>query len=293
MVDTARSPPDWRCALSCCSVSFSLAPEVSRPRRARGGGASVAPEADHNVQSPQVKVVVLVDANLARAANLLKVVGKGVVDLGDELLQPRLPLGHELAELAVEPVEPPGEAVHLGPEPRNLVGASLKLAHHVGVGGVDELELGLLGRHVHLQLLGRLAVGELLEQLPLGLVLCNHLAHLRPEPLALLAGRVGLLGRDLHVLLLRLEPLHEAGIAVFEALDVRGCLDEPYPGFQEGLVRIANRVDEVLVLEGQLCALRRRLVPFVVQVMHALHGVAQSLLVRCLGPFFRLNLVRY
>jgi hypothetical protein len=39
------------------------------------------PKSDHNVERPLVKVVVLVNAHLARTADLLKVVGERVVDL--------------------------------------------------------------------------------------------------------------------------------------------------------------------------------------------------------------------
>ena len=86
MVDTARSPPDWRCELSTESGSFSLDQAVSRIGPSIPCMQEDLPKLDLNPDAPISKVLfVLVDFDLAGAANLREVVTERFADLRDQL----------------------------------------------------------------------------------------------------------------------------------------------------------------------------------------------------------------
>jgi hypothetical protein len=85
-----------------------------------------------------------VHAHLARAADLLKVVGKCVVDLGHEGVEPRLPPVADLLDTLVELVGLALVPVHAAAELLDVAGALLVVANDVRVRLVNELQLCLL-----------------------------------------------------------------------------------------------------------------------------------------------------
>jgi hypothetical protein len=117
------------------------------------------PELDLDLNGPLVKVLVLVHAHLAGAADLLKVVAEGVVDLAHELVQPRLPLALDGVDLFVELRHPRLLVRLVGPLPLDPGRISLVLFQRSRVASLDDLEFGLLHLDGLLDVLDRLVFG--------------------------------------------------------------------------------------------------------------------------------------
>jgi hypothetical protein len=145
------------------------------------GGGNV-PESDHNVQGPLVEIFVLVDADLAGTANLLEIVGKGVVDLAHQGVQPGLPLAHQITQLLAQVHELVVRRLHLLLQLGDFLLALLKLPDDVGVGCVDELEVRLLGRDLHSNLRRRLFIDQRVVCLSLVAVVAEDFRNLVAQP---------------------------------------------------------------------------------------------------------------
>lgn len=88
------------------------------------------------------------DTNLARAADLLKVVTERVVDTADKLVEPRFPPTPELLDLCPQVPKLVLAAALLSSETLDVRGALLELVQRVWVARLDDVKPGGLGMDV-------------------------------------------------------------------------------------------------------------------------------------------------
>lgn len=86
------------------------------------------PEFDLDFNCPLVEILVLVNANLASAADLLKIVGKGIIDPPDDAVESRLPHFPQLLDLIIQllQIRPLGNV--LGLQSLDISGTLLKIS---------------------------------------------------------------------------------------------------------------------------------------------------------------------
>lgn len=163
--------------------------------------------------------------HLARAADLLKVVAKRIVDAPHELVEPRLPLPADPRCLFLERLHARFLVLVVRPLLLDLGRPAFVLAERIFIVGRDERQLGLLGLDLVLNVL-------LLEPFsPLGVFELCVLVHLNIRNRS--QGRRGrcllhrlLLDKRLDVGLLLVEPLLDFDILVSEIRNIRPGLEE-------------------------------------------------------------------
>lgn len=261
---------------------------IQRSGEARQQGVCHIPELDHNVKGPQVKVLVLVDADLASAVDLLKVIGKCVVNAGDKVVEAGLPASHEVGDVLVEALELCAGLVQLARQALHLAGTAVKLAQHIGVSSVHKLELGLLGIAVHANLVGRPALAYAHDD---AVQLRIALGHQGARLLAQLARRGPLLIDSRRRLLegpsFGFERFHNSGVAPLQAFSVRLSLEMPHLRLQQSPVRLRDAAQRLRVLHDRLGPRHGLLVPVVLEIRHVLadatHGIFAVALLARLG----------
>jgi len=209
------------------------------------------PELDPNLNRPPVKVLVLVHAHLARAADLLKVVAKRVVDAPHELVEPRLPLASDPRNLFLERPDTSFLVLVVGPLLLDLGRPAFVLSERIYIVGRDERQLGFLGQD--------LAFDALLCECvrPLGVLdlfvlvrrkICNRLKARRGR--CLLHRR--LLDKLLNIVLLNVETLLDFDVLLFEVRNIGLGLKQQQLGLEHRVVCGANGAYLGMVLQHRL-----------------------------------------
>lgn len=190
------------------------------------------------------------DANLTGAVDLLKVVGKGVVDPGDKPVQLGLPFVHETLNVLVQTFELLLRRRHFPLQSLDLSSPPLKLPDDVGVGRVYELQLGLLGVGLHLEILRSPALADPHDHAPPLVALVNHhLLYFSAQFQAHLPVLLSVCNGFFHDAPLLLQTVHDVRITSLQAVNVGFRLDDPYTGFEEGIVGIGYLAERVGVLQ--------------------------------------------
>lgn len=189
------------------------------------------------------------DADFSRAADLLKVVRKGVVDLGHQIVESRLPSLADARHLPRQLVTLALGRLHLFAQLFDLATAFLKVADHVRVSCVYELELGLLRLDLVIDFSHRLLARDLLEVLSaVGMSMAGfNDGALGPFCCFSLASPVFF--EPLNGSLLLIDFAGDSHILIFEPKQVRLGLDLADLGFNDSLVCVSYRCDAGMVLQ--------------------------------------------